>query len=47
METRSVFATLLREMSDLTYAESGRGAVIVPSALVRNHTEMQITPADR
>ena len=43
MEMRVVFATLLRRMSDLAYAESGRGAVIVPSALVRNHTEMQIT----
>jgi hypothetical protein len=28
---------------DLAYAEWGRGAAIMPSALVRNHTEMQIT----
>jgi cytochrome P450 len=43
MEMRVVFATLLGRMSDLAYAESGRGALIVPSALVRNCTEMQIT----
>jgi cytochrome P450 family 142 subfamily A polypeptide 1 len=43
MEMRVVFSTVLRRMADLAYADPDRGAVIEPSALVRNCTEMQIT----
>jgi cytochrome P450 family 142 subfamily A polypeptide 1 len=43
MEMRVVFSTVLRELTDLAYADAGRGAVVAPSALVRNCTEMQVT----
>ncbi|MDX2379615.1 MAG: cytochrome P450, partial [Acidimicrobiia bacterium] len=47
MEMRVVFATVLRRMTDLAYADPDRGAVVEPSALVRNCTEMRITYTPR
>jgi cytochrome P450 family 142 subfamily A polypeptide 1 len=47
MEMRVVFSTVLRELTDLAYADATRGAVVAPSALVRNCTEMQVTYTDR
>jgi cytochrome P450 family 142 subfamily A polypeptide 1 len=47
MEMRVVFATVLRRMTDLAYADSTRGAIVEPSALVRNCTEMRIIYSPR